>query len=110
IDMLSVNGTAVAGLLHVKHGGELAMYLMVVDKNFNSKVSLGSYLVGQSIQQAIANGYSVYDFLKGAEDYKFHWANQGNRTVQIRMWRKNPASLYSACTRLSRCAGKLLLR
>ena len=110
IDMLYVKDLAVAGFLHFKYNGTLAMYLMVVDKNYNVRISLGSYLVGQSIQQAIANGYSVYDFLKGADDYKFHWANQGHRTVQIRMWRKKPASLYSACTRLSRCAGKLLLR
>ncbi len=110
IDLLSVKGLTVAGLLHIQYGTTLAMYSMVVDKNYNPKVSLGNYLVGQSIQQAIDRGYVVYDLLKGTEDYKFHWANRGNRTVQIRIWRKSPASLLSAFSRLSRCAGKLILR
>jgi len=110
IDLLTVNSKAVAGLLHVTYGSTLAMYSMVVDKNYNPRVSLGNYLVGQSIQQAMDQGYVVYDLLKGAEDYKFHWANQGNRTVQLRMWRKTPAGLCSALSMLSRQAGKLVLR
>ncbi|MDZ7761084.1 MAG: GNAT family N-acetyltransferase [Desulfovermiculus sp.] len=110
IDMLSVQGLTVAGLLHIKYGTTLAMYTMAVDKKYNPKISLGNYLVGQSIQNAIDQGYAIYDLLKGAEDYKFHWANQGNRTVQLRMWRKTPAGLCSALSMFSRQAGKLVLR
>lgn len=51
IDMLTVKDLAVAGLLRVTYGSTLAMYSMVVDKEYNPKVSLGNYLVGKSIQQ-----------------------------------------------------------
>ena len=110
IDLLSINGETVAGLVHLKYQNTLSMYLMAVDREYNPKVSLGNFLVGQSIKKAIASGYSVYDFLKGEERYKFHWAAGGNRTLQLFFWRKTPASLYSAFSRLSRHAGKLILR
>ena len=110
IDILSINGRSVAGLVHLKYQSTLSMYLMAVDRGYNPKVSLGNFLVGQSIKKAIASGYVVYDFLKGEERYKFHWATGGNRTLQLFFWRKTPASLYSALTRISRHAGKILLR
>jgi len=110
IDLLTINGRNVAGLVHLKYQSTLSMYLMAVDKKYNPKVSLGNYLIGQSINNAIASGYTRYDFLKGEESYKFHWADHGNRTLQLLFWRKTPASLYSAFSRLSRHAGKILLR
>jgi CelD/BcsL family acetyltransferase involved in cellulose biosynthesis len=110
IDLLAIDGRNVAGLVHLKYQSTLSMYLMAVDKDYNPKVSLGNSLIGQSIKNAIAARYSVYDFLKGEERYKFHWATGGNRTLQLFFWRKTPASLYSALTRISRHAGKILLR
>ena len=110
LDLLSINGRSVAGLVHLKYQSTLSMYLMAIDRGYNPKVSLGNFLVGQSIKKAIASGYAVYDFLKGEERYKFHWATGGNRTLQLFFWRKTPASVYSAFSRLSRHAGKILLR
>jgi hypothetical protein len=110
IDLLSINGQLQAGLLHLKWRESLAMYLMVVDKEYNPKVSLGNYLVGRSILNAMQSGYTNYDFLKGTERYKFHWATSGCCTLRLRFWKKNLGALSNAIARLLRYAGKLILR
>ena len=110
IDFLSVGGQAVAGLLHMKYRNTLAIYLMAVDKEFNPKISLGNLLLGLSIKNSIAEGNTEYDFLKGDESYKFHWANGGRSTLKFTLWQKNPAALTSALGRMARHAGKILLR
>ena len=110
VDLLSIDGRAVVGLVHLKHQNTLSMYLMAVDKEYNPKVSLGNYLVGESIINAIASGYTAYDFLKGEEPYKFHWAKEGIRTMRLLFWQRRPGPVYSAFARLLKNAGKLLLR
>ncbi len=110
IDLLSINGQLVAGLLHLEYGNTRSLYLMAVDKKYNPKVSLGNYLVGQSIKKAIDSGYSVYDFLKGMERYKLHWATGGSRTVQLTFWQKRPLALGVALERFGRNACKLILK
>ena len=110
IDLLSINGQLIAGFLHLEYRDTRSLYLMAVDKKYNPKVSIGNFLVGKSIKNAIDSGYSFYDFLKGMEGYKFHWATEGNRTVQLTFWQKRPIALGVACARLSRHAIKLIVR
>lgn len=110
IDLLSVNGQAVAGLLHLQYKNTIAIYLMAVDKEFNPKISLGNLLVGKCIKNSIDEGYEAYDFLKGEESYKFHWSTEGRSTMQLNFWQKRPVALISGLSELLRHAGKLLLR
>lgn len=110
IDLLSVSGQVVAGLLHLRYRNTLAMYLMAIDKEFNSKISLGNILVGLCIKNSIAAGLDTYDFLKGDESYKFHWASGGRSNMKYILWQKNPAGVVSALGRLVRHAGKVILR
>ena len=110
IDLLSISGQLVAGFLHFKYQDTLSLYLMAVDKKYNPKVSIGNYLVGQSIDNAIDSGYSVYDFLRGAESYKLRWATGGKNMVQLTFWHKRPVALIAALYKLFRYVGKLVLR
>jgi len=110
IDMLSVNGQTVASLLHLQYRSTLAMYLMAVDKVYNPKLSLGNLLVGLCIKNSITEGHAAYDFLRGDESYKFHWANEGKSNMQLTFWQKRPAAVVSGLARLARHAGKLILR
>lgn len=110
INLLSVNDQVVAGLLHLKRQNTLAMYLMAVNKEFNPKVSLGQLLVGLCIRNAINEGYSSYDFLKGDEMYKFSWAKGGRRSLQLVFWQRRPAAVASALGKIAKHAGKLILR
>jgi CelD/BcsL family acetyltransferase involved in cellulose biosynthesis len=45
--------------------------------------SVGLVLVGLSIKNAIERGNTLYDFLRGEENYKFDWANQHTFTVMV---------------------------
>ncbi len=38
------------------------------------KFSVGAVLLGKVIEYAIDSGYEIFDFMRGGEDYKFHWA------------------------------------
>ena len=110
IDILSVGGERVAGLLHLRHRRTLMLYLMAVDKTYNRKVSLGNIIIGLSIKRAVASGYRVYDFLKGEESYKFHWANRNRTSLCLHFWKRHPVALCSALGRVLRNVGKLTLR
>jgi CelD/BcsL family acetyltransferase involved in cellulose biosynthesis len=110
IDFLTTNTRNIAGLLHLRYRDSLAMYLMVVDKDFNSQISIGNVLIGLTIERAIDQGLSRYDFLKGHECYKFHWAANGQRALSLFFSRGKLYPLISSTVRYVRQAGKILLR
>jgi len=110
LDFLKYDGNYIAGLLHFKYQKSLLMYLMAIDKDFNPKISIGNVLVGLCIQQAINKGISTYDFLKGEEDYKFHWSTKMNVSNSIFLYQRRIIPLIFAMNRQLKHAGKLLLR
>lgn len=110
IDTLSVDGKTVAGMLHFKDEDRMLMYILAADRDFNPKLSVGNLLVGLCLIQAIENTFTQYDFLKGDEPYKFHWARRGNANLRLLFWRKTPSALMSAWGSMARQAAKILLR
>jgi len=110
IDFLTTHKRNIAGLLHLRYRGGLAMYLMAVDKDFNSQISIGNVLIGLTIERAIDQGLSRYDFLKGNECYKFHWADNGQRSLSIFFSRGKLYPLLSSTERFMKQAAKILLR
>jgi len=88
VDFLSVNGRNVAGLLHLRCGERLFLYLMAADRSFIKEISVGNILVGLSIEKAIAEGFSEYNFLKGYEEYKFYWADRGDRSLAFFFYKR----------------------
>ena len=110
LDFLSVGGREIAGLLHLRYGKTLSMYLMGVDHSFDRSISIGNLLVGLSIEKAIAEGFSRYDFLRGDEDYKFHWSNEGKRAVHLYCYGKKTAPLLWMTEQFVKSVAKVLLR
>ena len=110
IDLLTAHGGTIAGLLHLRYHGDLGMYLMAVDKDFNPKISIGNVLVGLAIEKAVEQGLYRYDFLKGNENYKFHWADKGRRSLSIFFCQKKLSPLMFSTERLIRYAAKTLFR
>ncbi|MBA2882899.1 putative N-acyltransferase [Desulfosalsimonas propionicica] len=110
LDILEADGKIAAGLLHLRYKKSLYMYQMAVDREFNPRLSLGNLLVGMCVKNAAEAGYITYDFLKGHEDYKFHWANTGRRTLKLQLWNKRPVSRALALANLGKNAGKIVLR
>lgn len=110
IDFLSVDGRDIAGLLHLKYNNRLLMYLMGVDKEYNRKISVGNVLVGLCIKKAIGEGVTCYDFLKGSENYKFHWTTDGTISLNMVFYRKNASAIIPFLTSTARSLGKIILR
>jgi CelD/BcsL family acetyltransferase involved in cellulose biosynthesis len=88
LDVLLVDQAVVAGLLHFRYRGALSMYLMAVDREYSPRLSLGHALVGRAIEAAIQAGFETYDFLRGTEDYKASWANDGRRALRVTVYRR----------------------
>jgi CelD/BcsL family acetyltransferase involved in cellulose biosynthesis len=110
MDFLSVNGKDIAAMLHCRYDSSLLMYLMAVDKTFNEKISIGNILVGLCLEKAISNGIKAYDFLKGNEIYKFHWANSGRRSLSVKFYQKHLGSLGKLSVELAKDFARALLR
>jgi CelD/BcsL family acetyltransferase involved in cellulose biosynthesis len=73
--VMRLNGEAVAALYGFRYGETFYFY----QSGFNpawSRNSVGLVLMGLAIKGAIEEGASEYDFLHGAEEYKFHWTPQ----------------------------------
>jgi CelD/BcsL family acetyltransferase involved in cellulose biosynthesis len=51
------------------------------------KLSIGTVIVAHAIEQAVRSGVKTFDFLRGAEDYKYAWGakdrlNQRRRLIR----------------------------
>ncbi len=109
-DLLSAEGKPIAALVHLRYGTTLSMYLMALDHTYDKRISLGNVIVGLSIERAIAEGLSTYDFLKGPEPYKFHWATGGRRALAIQVHNARVMPLVSTTWGFVKSAAKLILR
>lgn len=110
LDLLNVNGKSVAGLLHLRCGESLLMYLMAVDHSFNKSISVGNILVGLSIERAMTDGFSEYNFLKGYEEYKFHWADQGDRSLNLFFYKRRLPLMIWLTVRFLKSIAKIWVR
>src|SRR4029077_15207662 len=55
----------------------------------------GLVLMHAAIQQAIAEGVEVFDFLSGGEAYKYIWAGEEQGSVPLVHWRTAPTRLLA---------------
>jgi hypothetical protein len=49
-------------------------------------LSPGTLLVAHAIEQALAEGALAFDFLRGAEAYKYRWGAEDQPMVTLRLW------------------------
>lgn len=110
IDFLEANGNIIGGLLHLRHNSTLSVYLMAVDKKYNPRISAGNLLVGLCIGRAIQSQFTIYDFLKGYEEYKFYWTSEGRTTQTIFMVQRRTLPVIHMVKRIARNAMKTILR
>ncbi len=64
--------------------GTVHYYLSGYDPELE-KLSIGTILVAHAIEQAVADGATTFDFLRGAEEYKYAWGatDRMNRRRQL---------------------------
>src|SRR5215510_1617126 len=75
-----LEGECRASLFGFESGDCYYLYLTGFDHAW-SKYSPGFTLLGLSIREASRRGLKMYDFLRGAENYKFDWADNPRVTV-----------------------------
>jgi CelD/BcsL family acetyltransferase involved in cellulose biosynthesis len=66
------------------HQGTVYYYLSGYDPELE-KISIGNTIVAHAIEQAVADGATTFDFLRGAEEYKYAWGakDRMNRRRQL---------------------------
>ena len=87
--MLRMYATRVAGrIVAVFYGfalhGTVYYYLSGYDPDLE-KLSIGTLLVAHAIEEAVRDGATTFDFLRGAEEYKYAWGatDRMNRRRQL---------------------------
>jgi CelD/BcsL family acetyltransferase involved in cellulose biosynthesis len=83
-DELWVEGECRASIYGLDNGHTYYFFLSGYDLDWSGH-SVGLVLLGLSLENASSRGIKVYDFLRGAESYKFDWANDSQMTMGARV-------------------------
>ena len=67
-----------------------------------AKLSPGKVIVAYSIKYAIENGFRIYDFLRGDEEYKYYFGAINRFNTNITITRKNPRITVTAVKNIRR--------
>jgi CelD/BcsL family acetyltransferase involved in cellulose biosynthesis len=107
-----IDGACRASLYGISGGERYCFYLSGYDPAW-AKHSLGFTVIGLSIASAVERGVKFYDMLRGAESYKFEWANEIRATFAVQIASDSlPARLAVVCDRAAeagRAAAQTLL-
>ena len=88
-------GTAIAAMLNFHYGSGALQFQNGFDPGCElAPHSPGALLILYAIEQAIREGLTCYDFLRGAEDYKFQFANGVKTTTTLLLARTVQARAY----------------
>lgn len=91
-DELWIEGDCRASVYGLDNGKTFYYYNAGYDLEWANK-SVGLVLIGLSVKNAIERGNSLYDFLRGDENYKFDWANQQNELVTVNLSRQTMSAI-----------------
>lgn len=110
LQVLEVDARPIAMMLHFSRRDVVYMYITVVDREFNPKISVGNLALGQVLEAAIQSGIRCYDFLRGGEAYKFHWANSAVRSLNLLACQRRASTLLLQLARCGRNSLKSFTR
>jgi CelD/BcsL family acetyltransferase involved in cellulose biosynthesis len=100
-----IDGACRASLYGISGGNWRYYYYLSGYDPAWSKYSLGGAVIGLSIASAVGRGVKYYDLLRGAEPYKFDWANETRATFAVQVASNSlPARLAVMCDRLAEAA------
>ena len=89
------HGAPIAAMLNFHYGSSALQFQNGFDPGCElAPHSPGSLLILHAIEQAIREGLTSYDFLRGAEDYKFQFANAMKTTTTLLLARSLKAKAY----------------
>jgi CelD/BcsL family acetyltransferase involved in cellulose biosynthesis len=82
LSAIRINGHYAAVFYGFADRDRTSFYLSGFDPEF-AHYNLGTILIGDAIENAIAKGHTEFDFLRGAEDYKFSWGARPSPTFKL---------------------------
>lgn len=85
--LLYFDDVPVAFLYGYLYEGSFYFYQTGYDQNFRSD-GAGSIILQSSIEQAISEGCTVFEFLRGMEEYKYHFASGERQPHTLTFWRR----------------------
>lgn len=83
---MRVNDRVIAIIYGFAHLATVYDYLGGYDPSLE-KLSPGTVIVAHAIEQAVRDGAKTFDFLRGAEDYKYAWGATDRRNKRRRLIR-----------------------
>jgi len=108
--VMYLNGTPAAALYGLRYGTTFYFYQSGFDPAF-AKHSVGAATMAISVKSAIEEGVLVYDFLHGAEEYKFHWTQETWSLARIELHpRLARAWIYKQAMVFNRAARQMARR
>ncbi|HEY6404249.1 MAG TPA: GNAT family N-acetyltransferase [Blastocatellia bacterium] len=100
-----IDGACRASLYGISGGNWRYYYYLSGYDPAWAKYSLGGAVIGLSIAGAVERGVKYYDLLRGAEPYKFDWANETRATFAVQVASNSlPARLAVMCDRVAEAA------
>jgi CelD/BcsL family acetyltransferase involved in cellulose biosynthesis len=85
---LTVEGERVAALWQFHYHDRMMLYNSGLNPTAFSALSSGIALLTYSIEDAIARGCRIYDFLQGDEEYKYRMGSAATTVHNLNIWRK----------------------
>jgi CelD/BcsL family acetyltransferase involved in cellulose biosynthesis len=73
----------IGSLYGFEHNKTLHAYLGGAQRDFAKGATVGRVLIGMCIEQAIERGCREFDFLRGAEQYKYDWTDVDRRNLSV---------------------------
>ena len=102
--VLRLDGRPAAVLHGYRYGPTFYFYQSGIDPDF-AKESVGKVIAGLTIRYAIEDGAAEYDFLHGAERYKFHWARRDRELGRLELFA--PGIRGAVCRYLAVTCGRI---
>ncbi len=90
--LLELDGQTVASLYGFSVGSRFCFYQSGMDPQW-SKLSPGVVMLGCGIEHTIETGHNEFDFLRGTQSYKLHWAKYSRKAVTVRFFDGRPKGL-----------------
>jgi CelD/BcsL family acetyltransferase involved in cellulose biosynthesis len=90
---LHVNGEPVASYFGFRFRDTLMLYNSGFDNSWLESLSPGWLLLSYHIEYAIAEGIRRYDFMRGAEEYKFHFGGKSEPVYRLQIGKSHERQL-----------------
>jgi CelD/BcsL family acetyltransferase involved in cellulose biosynthesis len=107
--ILKLDGTPAAALYGFRYGRVFYYYQAGFDPRWRG-ASVGSVMLGLTIERALREGAAEFDMLHGQEPYKFHWGCRSRRLARVTVFPRAARPRLSLGMASAAVAARSLLR